>query len=124
MPKLFLSKSKYCALRQCPKLAWLQKYKPEEQTITPDLQARFDAGNEIGDLAMGLSGDFVEVTAYKGEKLDLADELADVLWVVAAIANQTGTDLTEALHRNLDKKTRRDATRHKDNPRLRKPAGD
>lgn len=72
MPKLFLSKSKYCALRQCPKLAWLQKYKPEEQTITPDLQARFDAGNEIGDLAMGLFGDFVEVTAYKGEKLDLA----------------------------------------------------
>lgn len=72
MPKLFLSKSKYCALRQCPKLAWLQKYKPEEQTITPDLQARFDAGNENGDLAMGLFGDFVEVTAYKGEKLDLA----------------------------------------------------
>ncbi|MBO4561993.1 MAG: DUF2779 domain-containing protein [Clostridia bacterium] len=72
MPKLFLSKSKYCQLRQCPKLAWLSKYKPEEQTITPDLQARFDAGNEIGDLAMGLFGDFVEVTAYDGEKLDLA----------------------------------------------------
>ncbi len=72
MPKLFLSKSKYCALRQCPKLAWLQKYKPEEQTITPDLQARFDAGNEIGDLAMGLFGDFVEVTVKDGEKLDLA----------------------------------------------------
>ena len=72
MPKLFLSKSKYCQLRQCPKLAWLSKYKPEEQTITPDLQARFDAGNEIGDLAMGLFGDFVEVTVKDGEKLDLA----------------------------------------------------
>ena len=48
----------------------------------------------------------------------LADELADVVWVVAAIANQTGVDLAEAFRVNLDKKTRRDATRHRDNPKL------
>ena len=53
---LYLSKSKYCCLWQCPKMAWLNKYKPEVKTEDPDLQARFDVGNEIGDLAMGLFG--------------------------------------------------------------------
>lgn len=67
-----LSKSKYCNFWQCPKLAWLNKYKPEEKTIDPSLEARFKAGNEVGDLAMGIFGDFVEVTTYNGEKLDLA----------------------------------------------------
>ena len=49
---------------------------------------------------------------------DLADELADVLFVLVCIANQTGVDLTEAMRRNLDKKTRRDSRRHRDNPKL------
>ena len=49
----------------------------------------------------------------------LADELADVLFVLLCLANQTGTDLTEALTRNLRKKTARDADRHRSNPRLR-----
>ena len=48
----------------------------------------------------------------------MADELADVLFVLICIANQTGVDLTEALERNLQKKTARDRTRHKDNPKL------
>ncbi|THH39529.1 nucleotide pyrophosphohydrolase [Neolewinella litorea] len=48
----------------------------------------------------------------------LADELADVLFVLICLANQTGTDLTEALERNLAKKTRRDGDRHRDNPKL------
>ena len=52
---------------------------------------------------------------------DLGDELADVIWVVTCLANQTGIDLTEALERNFDKKTRRDATRHKSNPKLLQP---
>jgi phosphoenolpyruvate carboxylase len=51
--------------------------------------------------------------------LDLGDELADVLWVVLALANQTQIDLTSALQRNIDKKTSRDATRHRDNEKLR-----
>ena len=69
---LSLSKSKYCGLWQCPKIPWLNKYKPEEMEINDAIQSRMDAGNLVGDLAMGLFGDFVEVTAYKGEKLDLS----------------------------------------------------
>lgn len=68
---VYLSKSKYCGLWQCPKIAWLRQYKPEEATIDEMVQARFDAGNVVGDLAMGLFGDFIEVTTYNGEKLDL-----------------------------------------------------
>ena len=71
MNALHLSKSKYCALWQCPKLAWLKKYKPELQTIDEATLAIMKTGSEVGDLAMGLFGDFVEVTAYDGEKLNL-----------------------------------------------------
>lgn len=66
------SKSKYCGLWQCPKIAWLRKYKPEEITVDGSVIARMEAGNVVGDLAMGLFGDFVEVTAYNGENIDLA----------------------------------------------------
>ncbi|MBK9338994.1 MAG: nucleotide pyrophosphohydrolase [Lewinellaceae bacterium] len=52
---------------------------------------------------------------------DLADEMADVLFVLICLANQTGVDLSEALQKNLDKKTRRDADRHAQNPKLGKP---
>lgn len=69
---VYLSKSKYCGLWQCPKIAWLRQYKPEAATIDEMVQARFDAGNMVGDLAMGLFGEFVEVTTYNGEKLDLS----------------------------------------------------
>ena len=73
---LYLSKSKYCGLWQCPKIAWLKKYKPEELTIDESTLSRMEAGNEVGDLAMGLFGDFVEVTAYNGNKLDLPRMIA------------------------------------------------
>lgn len=69
---LNFSKSKYCGLWQCPKIAWLQKYKPEEMYVEGGVASRLAAGNEVGDLAMGLFGDYAEVTAYDGEKLDLA----------------------------------------------------
>ena len=54
------------------------------------------------------------------EGKDLGDELADVLWVVICLANQTGVDLTTAFQRNLEKKTQRDATRHLKNEKLMK----
>ena len=73
---LSLSKSKYCGLWQCPKIAWLNKYKPEEMVINDAIQSRMDAGNMVGDLAMGLFGEFVEVTAYNSEKLDLSQMIA------------------------------------------------
>ena len=74
---LYLSKSKYCSLWQCPKILWMNKYKPEELVLDSSALARMEAGNEVGDLAMGLFGDYVEVTAYKGERLNLQKMIAD-----------------------------------------------
>lgn len=69
---VYLSKSKYCQVWQCPKMAWLKKYKPEEEVKDPGVEARFVSGNEVGDLAMGLFGDFTEVTKKKEDgSLDL-----------------------------------------------------
>ena len=68
----YFSKSKYCLAWQCPKLLWLNKFKPELKPEDPSLQARFDEGNVVGDMAMQLFGDFTEVTAFKDDgKLDL-----------------------------------------------------
>ena len=72
-----LSKSKYCGLWQCPKIAWLRKYRPEAAFFDGNVLARMETGNEVGDLAMGLFGDYVEVTAYDEDKLDLAQMIAD-----------------------------------------------
>ncbi len=69
---IYLSKSKYCGLWQCPKIAWLRKYKPDEMTLDASVLSRMEAGNRVGDLAMGLFGDYTEVTAYDGDKIDLA----------------------------------------------------
>ena len=68
---MFFSKSKYCGLWQCPKIAWLKKYKPEEYVIDDGTRARMDNGNVVGDLAMQLFGEYNEVTAYKNDKLDI-----------------------------------------------------
>ena len=54
--QLNLSKSKYCSLWQCPKIPWLQKYRPEERVFDELLQQRMAVGSEVGDLAMGLLG--------------------------------------------------------------------
>lgn len=68
---MFFSKSKYCSFWQCPKITWLDKYKPEEKEIDDSLSARLSAGNEVGDLAMTLFGDFVETTTLtEDNKLD------------------------------------------------------
>lgn len=73
---------------------------------------------EVGEVARVMARRYGDQSFKAGEKDTLADELADVLWVVMAIANQSGVDLTEALAENIEKKTRRDATRHRDNPKL------
>lgn len=73
---------------------------------------------ETGEVARIMARTYGDQSFKPGEKTDLADELADLLWVTLAIANQTGVDLTEALHRNICKKTARDARRHADNPKL------
>lgn len=68
-----LSKSRYTLFCQCPKTLWLRTYKPDEATVDVGVEARFESGNEVGDLAMGLFGPFVEVTVKREDgSLDLA----------------------------------------------------
>ena len=67
----YLSKSKYCGIWQCPKIAWMRKYKPEELVIDDSLTSRMEAGREVGELARGLFGSYVDVTSYEDEKLDI-----------------------------------------------------
>lgn len=76
---------------------------------------------EVGEVARVMARRYGEQSCKNSDDASaekLADELADVLWVLLAIANQTDTDLTAALRRNLDKKTTRDAQRHRNNPAL------
>jgi len=74
---------------------------------------------EVGELARIMARRYGEQSEKESDKgLDLGDEMADVLWVLLCLANQTGVDLTEAFERNLEKKTQRDADRHKNNPKL------
>ncbi|MBE6307622.1 MAG: pyrophosphatase [Bacteroidales bacterium] len=73
---------------------------------------------EVGEVARIMARQYGDQSTKPGENNELADELADVLWVVMCIANQTGIDLTEALKKNIDKKTSRDKERHKNNPKL------
>ncbi|MEQ8715221.1 MAG: nucleotide pyrophosphohydrolase [Cyclobacteriaceae bacterium] len=75
---------------------------------------------EMGELARLMARTYGEQSFKESDKnRDLGDEMADVLWVLICLANQTGVDLTEALKKNFEKKNIRDATRHKDNDKLR-----
>ena len=75
---------------------------------------------EVGELSRIVSRTYGDQSFKKGEQSsDLSDELADVLFVIICLANQTGVDLTDALRRNLAKKTQRDKERHQNNPKLR-----
>ena len=74
---------------------------------------------EVGELARIMTRTYGDQNFKPGEdSSDLADELADVLFVVCCLANQTGVDLTWALQKNLEKKTRRDKDRQRNNPKL------
>lgn len=74
---------------------------------------------EVGEVARVMARRYGEQSSKESDKgCELADELADVLWVLLCIANQTGVDLTEAFKSNMEKKTKRDAERHKNNPKL------
>ena len=75
---------------------------------------------EVGEVARIISRKYGDQSFKEGEKTDLGDELADVLWVLMCLANQTGVDLTEALKKNKEKKTSRDKTRHISNEKLKK----
>jgi NTP pyrophosphatase (non-canonical NTP hydrolase) len=74
---------------------------------------------EVGELARIVSRTYGEQSFKESDKnRDLGDEMADVLWVLICMANQTGVDLTQALKKNIEKKTFRDKDRHRDNEKL------
>jgi NTP pyrophosphatase (non-canonical NTP hydrolase) len=74
---------------------------------------------EVGELARIMARKFGDQSFKESDKANnLADEMADVLWVLICLANQTGVDLTEALEKNFEKKNLRDADRHKQNEKL------
>lgn len=78
---------------------------------------------EVGELARIMARVYGDQSFKPGENTDakaaLAEEMADVLWVVGCLANQMGVDLEAAVRASMEKKTQRDATRHRDNPKLR-----
>lgn len=73
---------------------------------------------EVGELARVMARTYGDQSFKPGEKSNLSEEMADVLWVLVCLANQTGVDLTEAFRNTIEKKTQRDATRHINNPKL------
>lgn len=74
---------------------------------------------EVGELARIIARKFGDQSFKKSEvNINLADEMADILWVLICLANQTGVDLTEALKKNFEKKSTRDADRHQSNEKL------
>ena len=73
---------------------------------------------EVGELARIMARTYGEQSFKEGEKHDLGDEMADILWVLICLANQTGVDLTEAFRKNLEKKISRDKERHLNNIKL------
>jgi NTP pyrophosphatase (non-canonical NTP hydrolase) len=76
---------------------------------------------EVGELARIMARQYGEQSFKENEKdLDLGEEMADILFVLICLANQTGVELEDAFKRNLEKKTRRDKERHSGNPKLQK----
>ena len=73
---------------------------------------------EVGELARVIARQYGEQSFKEGEKANLSEEIADVLWVLICLANQTGVNLTEAFLKTIEKKTNRDANRHINNQKL------
>ena len=73
---------------------------------------------EVGELARVMARKYGEQSFKKGESDDPSEEMADILWVLVCLANQTGVNLDEAIRRSFEKKTKRDATRHLNNKKL------
>lgn len=95
--------------------AWIKEYGVryfDELTNTAVLM------EEVGEVARVMARRYGEQSFKEGERDNLAEELGDVLWVIACLANQTGVDLTEAMEANFAKKTARDEKRHKNNPKI------
>ncbi|MCI6160606.1 MAG: nucleotide pyrophosphohydrolase [Prevotella sp.] len=73
---------------------------------------------EVGELARAIARKYGDQSFKPGEKANIGEEMADVLWVLICLANQTGTDLTVELRKSFEKKSLRDKDRHRNNPKL------
>ena len=73
---------------------------------------------KVGELARVMARVYGEQSFKEGETANLSDEMADILWILACLANQTGVNLTEAWQKTIEKKTQRDKERHINNPKL------
>ena len=73
---MYLSKSRYCGWWQCPKMAWLQRYRPETRTEDGDALSRMKTGAEVGELARGLFGPYTDVTTLKDDRPDIPAMIA------------------------------------------------
>lgn len=73
---------------------------------------------EVGELARVMARKYGDQSFKAGERDNLSEEMADILWVLCCLANQTGVNLTEAFQQSIEKKTRRDTERHRNNPKL------
>ncbi|EFB93708.1 nucleotide pyrophosphohydrolase [Prevotella bivia] len=73
---------------------------------------------EVGELARAMARTYGDQSFKPGEKPNIGEEMADILWVLICLANQTGVDLTTELQKSFDKKTARDKDRHRNNPKL------
>lgn len=73
---------------------------------------------EVGELARVMAREYGDQSFKEGEKANIGEEMADILWVLLCLANQTGVDLTEELQKSIEKKTKRDRNRHRDNTKL------
>ncbi|MDH5397337.1 MAG: nucleotide pyrophosphohydrolase [Cyclobacteriaceae bacterium] len=94
---------------------WIKKYGVRYFSEMTNLAVLVE---EVGEVARIMARKYGEQSFKEGEDDNLADELADVLWVLLCIANQTGVDMTKAFNNNLDKKTARDKDRHRKNTKL------
>jgi len=96
--------------------AWIKKYGVRYFSELTNMAILTE---EVGEVARLISRKYGDQSFKAGEsEKDLGDEMADVLWVLICLANQTGVDLTEALKKNIEKKTQRDKTRHFNNYKL------
>ena len=96
-------------------IAWIKEYGVRYFSELTNMAVLTE---EVGELARVMARKYGDQSFKAGEKENLADEMADVLWVLVCLANQTGVDLSHEFHKRLEKKTARDKDRHRNNPKL------
>ena len=110
-------------IRECQKRIdqWIRTYGVRYFSELTNLSILME---EVGELARIMARCYGDQSVKSSDgPLNLADEMADIFFVLVCLANQTGVDLTRAVQENLEKKTRRDKDRHRRNPKLAEPAG-